>query len=101
MRGVIARAADSGVGIRFIPLGSKSEVLKRAPRKAAGHLGDNPNDWVFALPDLYPMKDFDTTAFRHQSATELTRLLDNLFLQSAGELGLPTEVRTRWGAHCL
>ena len=52
---IIEPARVRGVGIRFYPLGGKAPILNDVPRKAADILKQNPGDWVFALPDLYPM----------------------------------------------
>lgn len=52
---VIGPARSRGVGISFSAQGGKAPILNDVPRKAADHLHQHTNDWVFALPDLYPM----------------------------------------------
>jgi hypothetical protein len=48
---IVSEGRSQGVGIRLVPLNGKSHVLNDSPRKAADHLAEHPDDWVFALPD--------------------------------------------------
>lgn len=98
---VIAIGQGNGVGIRFLPQGGKHAVLNDVPRKAAGHIHDRPEDWVFAAPDLYPMSAFDGTPNEHRSFNDLRNLLWHRFLQCAQELGLPPDVHRHFRIHCL
>ncbi len=75
-------------GSSFVPLHGKGPILNDAPRKAAGILKQNPDDWVFAVPDLYPMAQYDKT-HPHRSFRELVALLQRRFTSCADELGLP------------
>ncbi|WP_437776677.1 hypothetical protein [Sorangium sp. So ce1097] len=65
------------------PQGGKAPILNDVPRKAAEHLKQNPGDWVFALPDLYPMARYDGTPSEHRSFAELSRLLQDRFASRA------------------
>ena len=101
LRPVISQGAGNGVGISFIPLLSKAAVLDDSARKAADHLLDNPHDWVFALPDLYPMSAFQGSRNAHNSFLEMRDLLLGRFNSRADHIGLPQERRTAFRVHCL
>lgn len=98
---VIAQGQQRGVGIRFLPLNDKVSVLNDSARKAADHLSDNPGDWVFALPDLYPMSEYDGTPNAHRSFADLDRLLRDRFDKRAAKIGLPESMHVRFRVHCL
>lgn len=92
LRSLIDQGKRNHVGINFIPLGNKEKVLNDSPRKAAAHLADAPQDWVFALPDFHPME-------AHGSLAGLRRLLMDRFTERAA--GLPAAVRDHFWVHCL
>jgi len=98
---IITPASRRGVGIRFYPLGGKGTILNEVPRKAAEILKQHPNNWVFALPDLYPMGSYDDGPNRHRSEAELAALLQAKFVSRADKIGLPEGARRRFRAHCL
>jgi hypothetical protein len=98
---VIREGKQRRVGIRFLPLEGKASILDDAPRKAADHLSDHPDDWVFALPDLYPMAKYDGTANAHRSFGELEKLLRDRFAARARKIDLPAELHARFRVHCL
>jgi hypothetical protein len=98
---IIEQASSNGVGIRFLPLGSKSAVLDDCPRKAADHLLDNSDDWVFALPDLYPMAPYEGTGNAHNSFETLRTLLRDRFSRRADTIHLSAERRLAFRVHCL
>jgi hypothetical protein len=101
LRSIIEEGAQKRVGIQFIPTGGKELLLNNVARKAAAHLSENPTDWVFALPDLYPMAYYGGTSNRHESLTDLRRLLHKKFKGYADELKLPADVRLHFRVHCL
>lgn len=98
---IVSEGRSQGVGIRLVPLNGKSHVLNDSPRKAADHLAEHPDDWVFALPDLYPMSVYDGTPNAHRSFTELEQLLANRFLARANKVGVKDAARARFRVHCL
>jgi hypothetical protein len=98
---IVSEGRSRGVGIRLIPLRGKGHVLDNSPRKAADHLSEHPGDWVFALPDLYPMSAYDGTRNAHQSFTELEQLLVNRFIARANKVRVTDAARTHFRVHCL
>jgi hypothetical protein len=98
---IVSEGQRRGVGIRFIAVAGKSHVLDDSPRKAADHLAEHPDDWVFALPDLYPMSVYDGTHNAHRSFIELEQLLKNRFLSRASKVGVTDAARARFRVHCL
>jgi hypothetical protein len=98
---VIEEARDRGVGIRFLHLGGKAQVLRQSPLKAASHLAEHPADWVFALPDLYPMAAYDHTDERHQSPGDLDGLLTKRFEGHSARFGVGAGARQHFRVHCL
>lgn len=101
LRTLVDAGRDRGVGLTFHPQGGKTVLLNEVPRKAAGHLVDRPNDWIVALPDLYPMRAYAGTPNAHRSVEDLARLLRHRFEERADELGLDVEPRTHFRVHCL
>jgi hypothetical protein len=100
-RTIIDQGHKSRVGISFHPMRGKSEILKELGLKAANHLKSNPEDYVFALPDLYPMAEYDRTEFPHRSFEQLKAHLQERFHKEAGRFGLAEEVRSHYRVHCL
>ena len=98
---IIRAGNQKGVGIRFFELQGKAPILDKVPRMAAEILKQQPEDWVFALPDLYPMSSFDDGPHKHRSFKDLERLLRGRFDARADNLGLSDAVRTRVRIHCL
>jgi hypothetical protein len=106
LREIVEEARGRGLGIRFIPPGGskrrgKDILLREVGLKAAGHLRENENDWIFALPDLHPAERSSMSRYRHTSDHELIDLLRRLFLEEAEKKGLRPEVRKRFRPHCL
>ncbi|MBI4704015.1 MAG: DUF4276 family protein [Deltaproteobacteria bacterium] len=101
LRPVIEAGRERGIGISFHPQGNKDAVLDDVPRRAADHLADRPDDWVVALPDLYPMSSYAGARNAHASFPDLEKLLRDRFDRRAETLGLPDEVRQRFRVHCL
>ena len=89
------------VSITFLPGGSKDWILQNLGRTAASHLKSNPDDYVFALPDLYPMAKYDRTGSAHHTYEELKALLTGRFLAEAARCGLPDATRSHYRVHCL
>jgi hypothetical protein len=100
-RTVIDQANKSRVGVSFHPMKGKSEILKDLGWKAANHLKSNPEDYVFALPDLYPMAEYDRTEVPHRSFEQLKAHLLERFRKEADRFGLPDSVRSHYRVHCL
>ena len=98
---IIAAGQQRRIGIRFLPLGGKAQILDDCGRKAADHLAEHPDDWVFALPDLYPMATYDGTANAHQSFSELEHIVRGRFLSRAEKVGVPLPAHTHFRVHCL
>ncbi|MDA8424493.1 MAG: DUF4276 family protein [Treponema sp.] len=98
---VISAGRERRVGLRFLVLNDKASILKDSGRKAADHLSDNPGDWVFALPDLYPMSVYDGTPEQHRSFAELDELLRSRFRARAARVGVPEAARNHFRVHCL
>lgn len=98
---VISQGRQRGVGIHFLPLKGKPSILNYSARKAADHLSDHPDDWVFVLPDLYPMSVYDKTPNAHRSFADLERLLRDRFDARARSVGLDTKTYARFRVHCL
>jgi hypothetical protein len=98
---IIDAGQQNKVAIRFLPLHGKGAVLRGSWFKAADDLARDPRDWMFALPDLYPMKEFDRTEYPHRSAADLRRVLHERFASRADKLGLPDDVRRHFRVHCL
>ena len=101
LRPLIEAGQERGVGMRFLPQHGKGALLEGVPSRAADHLADHPNDWVIALPDLYPMRAYDGTANEHRSGGDLDRLLRRRFEARADLLRLGAEARRHFLVHCL
>lgn len=101
LRDLMERGSTKDVGLRFSPQGSKDAVLEKAPRIAADYLRQHPEDWVVALPDLYPMRSYEGTSNAHRSFAELARLLRKRFEARADAIGLGKRTRRRFLVHCL
>ncbi len=101
LKPIIETGRGHGVGISFLQLRGKDPILKDVPRMAARHLRQNPDDWVFAVPDLYPMEAEEKSLHRHRSFTELAALLQKRFAAHAQELAVPEPARGHFRAHCF
>ncbi len=99
-RSLSAKGRESRVGLSSIHLGGKDRILDQLGWKAANHLNDYPEDYIFALPDLYPMAKYARTA-PHSSFEELKALLLKRFGEAADRFGLPGAVRSHYRVHCL
>jgi hypothetical protein len=100
-RAVIDQGKKSRVGISFHPMKGKSEILKELGRKAANYLESSPEDYIFALPDLYPMAEYDRTDAPHRSFEQLKAHLLEQFRKEADQRGLTDAVRSHYRVHCL
>jgi hypothetical protein len=101
LKTIIEAGAQKKVGIQFISTGGKDLLLHNVARKAADHLSENPADWVFALPDLYPMEHYRGTSNQHQSLSDLRNVLYGNFKGCADKLKLSAKVRAQFKVHCL
>lgn len=101
LKPIIELGAQKKIGIQFIPTSGKELLLNNVARKAADHLSENPNDWVFALPDLYPMKYYDGGSNQHHSVGDLRKVLLKAFNKFANKLKLSKNVRLNFRVHCL
>jgi hypothetical protein len=105
LKPIIEEAHKRRVGVRFLHNGvagiGKSWLLKHVAHKAAGHLSEHPDDWIFALPDLYPMAHYRGTLDAHESFEELKDLLEHRFTERANRLAVSQKVRNHFQVHCL
>jgi hypothetical protein len=101
LRSVMAEGQRRRVGIQFIPLGDKAKILDTSAGKAARHLGEHPEDWVVALPDLYPMSQYNGTPNEHRSFTDLERLLADRFAHEARRHRVAAHAQGHFRVHCL
>jgi len=96
---VVKDGKSHGVGIHFFPLNGKAELLKKCGMKAAGAIKEDPNSWVFALPDLHPLET--RGQFQHRSFPELEEKLQKDFEIHADKIKLDKKVRSHFRVHCL
>lgn len=101
LRSVLAEGQRRRVGIQFIPLGDKAKILDTSAGKAARHLAEHPEDWVVALPDLYPMAQYDETPNEHRSFADLERLLTERFTREARRHRVTVQAQAHFRVHCL
>ena len=100
LRPIIDAGSKKKMGISFSPQRGKAAILEDVPRKAADHVQQHPEDWVFALPDLYPMASYEGDN-RHRSFGDLCRLLQDRFKVRADKLDLSEDARRHFRVHCL
>ncbi len=98
---IILAGRGKGIGINFLPLGNKDAILRGVARKAALQLQERPDDWIFALPDLHPMRKYNGTVSAHSSCSELARLLNERFAEQASQLHLALNTQRHFRVHCL
>lgn len=101
LRSVLAEGQRRRVGIQFLPLGDKAKILDTSAGKAARYLAEHPEDWVVALPDLYPMAHYDGTPNEHRSFADLERLLTERFAQAARKYRVTRQAQDHFRVHCL
>jgi Domain of unknown function (DUF4276) len=101
LKPIIDVGRSNGIGISFLPLNGKAKILDDVPRKAAEQLCQHAKDWVFAVPDLYPMASYDNGPNKHRTFAELCQLLGARFRARADKLQLPDAVRRQFRVHCL
>jgi hypothetical protein len=98
---VLAEGQRRRVGVQFIPLGDKAKILNTSAGKAARHLAEHPEDWVVALPDLYPMAQYNDTPNEHRSFADLERLLTEHFVGEARRHRVTAQAQEHFRVHCL
>lgn len=101
LRTLLADGQRRRVGVQFIPLGDKAKILNTSAGKAARHLAEHPEDWVFALPDLYPMGSYDGTENEHRTFGDLERLLTERFEREARRQRVTPTAQAHFRVHCL
>lgn len=101
LRSVLADGQRRRIGVQFLPLGDKAKILDTSAGKAARHLAEHPEDWVVALPDLYPMAQYDGTPNEHKSFADLERLLTERFAREARRHRVAAEAQAHFRVHCL
>lgn len=99
LRPIIENGRANGIGIAFVHKGSKDGILGEVPRIAANHLKQNPGDWIFALPDLYPFSEHG--AHKHSSFDEMEKRLRSKFEACARDVGLSKSALRHFRVHCL
>jgi Domain of unknown function (DUF4276) len=100
-RAITAQGRKSKISITFHHCGGKAWLLQHMGRTAAKALADEPDDYIFALPDLYPMAEYARTENAHRSFEQLKALLVKRFHEEADRLGLSDTVRLHYRVHCL
>ncbi|MDC0711577.1 DUF4276 family protein [Stigmatella sp. ncwal1] len=100
-REVRQQGRQSKVSITFHHTGGKDWILRYLGKTVASELKSSPDNYVFALPDLYPMAKYDRTLEVHHSFGELRALLWKRFMEEADREGLPEAVRSHYRIHCL
>lgn len=68
---IISEALKNGVKVTFHPMGGKEKLLLRVPKKAFNIISNDPDAYVFALPDLHP----PNVVFLYKSFIELKEAL--------------------------
>ena len=101
LRPLIGAGRANGVGVAFLPQGSKDALLDEVPRKAADYLAEKPDDWVFVLPDLYPMARYRGTKNQHESFAEFEKLVRARFDSRAAKVNVSQAAQARFRVHCL
>jgi len=101
LRPIAQLARERKVGISFLPQNGKATILADVPRKAAEHLRQHDEDWIFAVPDLYPMAPYDKGPHKHRSFAEMVQLLQQRFRERADALRLAEGTRSHFRIHCL
>lgn len=96
LKPIIGEASRRKIGISFSPQEGKAAILDSVPGTAARHLLKHREDWVFALPDLYPM-----AYYGHGSFAEMSRSLRDRFREHAAQIQLPEADHRRFRVHCL
>ena len=89
---------EAGWGINFTQLRNKVGVLTKVGAHAWAMLSKSEEDHVVAMPDLYPMSEFDSTEYAHGSYRELQDLLRKgltAHAQREGYTRVPSEMRER------
>ncbi|WP_164011349.1 DUF4276 family protein [Pyxidicoccus trucidator] len=100
-RPLVEEGRRSKVSLTLHPAGGKDWILHQLGRTAANHLKSNPDDYIFALPDLYPMAKYARTPAAHGSFAEMKTLLLGRFREAADRYDLPDAVRSHYRVHCL
>jgi hypothetical protein len=101
LKPLIYEARQKRNGIQFFPLRGKDSLLELAGRKGANDLLEHPDDWVFALPDLYPMAPYHGSPREHGSCAELRKLLERRFTEHANRVGVAQQCRNHFRVFCL
>jgi len=97
---LIRQAGESRVGLSFISLSNKAQLIRKVGGRAASHLKANPDDWVFAMPDLYPL-DLSNGPGKHKTKEELRAFLQRDFDNEASKVGMSTAKRAHYRPHCF
>ena len=94
----IENARVQGVGLEFLPLGSKKNVIFKAAGRAINILQNSYSDDVFALPDLYP----PNVGQPHTTSDELKGILIEQFHRRWVECHVDAvSLLPRFHTHCL
>ena len=101
LKPIVEEAHQKRNGIQFFPTEGKDRLLDTVGRKAAYDLLDHPDDWIFALPDLYPMARYRGTRNAHESLDQLKRMLHRRFSEHATRVGVSAEGRKHFRVYCL
>lgn len=69
---------QAGIATRLVPLKGKDQLLRKVGPRAYADLREESDSHVVAMPDLYPMRQFDPTPYAHDSYEALVGLLRRL-----------------------
>lgn len=69
---------EAGWGIRVVPLDDKSRFFRKIGPRAAEKLVGDTHDLVVGLPDLYPNRPYEGTAWEHSSLKALQDVQNRL-----------------------
>ena len=100
-RPLVEEGRKSKVSLTLHHRDGKDWLLHQLGRTAANHLKSNPDDYVFALPDLYPMAKYARTPAAHDSFADMRTFLLERFREAADGYDLPDAVRSHYRVHCL
>lgn len=98
LRDLKRQLGQQGVSLRFIPAGSKSDLVQRQPRRAARILAEDPDAIVVLVPDLYPADQ----GGQHRTPEALSQLTEGFLQRAVREIGASEQsCRHRFKTFCF
>lgn len=96
------KATGSQIRTNVFRAGDNRRLMDQSPRTAAAHLNQHAHDWAVIVPDLYRMRPFASTEFRHSSITELRSVIQNKVRDYAKTQGWQVDpILDRLKIHCF